>query len=62
VLFHDKRHPERMGPAEVEAFLNDLAVRQRVLDRDLPWLDRISTSSTSKSWCAMVKVARTADD
>lgn len=30
VLFHDKRHPESMGPAEVEAFLNDLAVRQRV--------------------------------
>ncbi len=30
VLFHDKRHPESMGPAEVEAFLNDLAVRQNV--------------------------------
>jgi len=30
VLFHDKRHPESMGPAEVEAFLNDLAVRERV--------------------------------
>ena len=31
VLFHDKRHPESMGPAEVEAFLNDLAVHQRAL-------------------------------
>jgi integron integrase len=30
VLFHDKRHPESMGPAEVEAFLNDLAVHQKV--------------------------------
>jgi len=30
VLFHDKRHPESMGPVEVEAFLNDLAVRLRV--------------------------------
>jgi site-specific recombinase XerD len=30
VLFHDKRHPESMGPAEIEAFLNDLAARQNV--------------------------------
>jgi integrase len=30
VLFHDKRHPDSMGPMEVEACLNDLAVRQRV--------------------------------
>jgi integron integrase len=30
VLFHDKRHPSEMGEAEVEAFLNDLAVRQNV--------------------------------
>ena len=30
VLFHDRRHPRSMGPVEVEAFLNDLAIRQKV--------------------------------
>ena len=30
VLFHGKRHPRDMGPAEVEAFLSDLAVRGQV--------------------------------
>ncbi len=30
VLFHGKRHPRLMGAAQVEAFLNDLAVRQKV--------------------------------
>jgi integron integrase len=30
ILFHDKRHPGEMGPAEVEAFLSSLAVRGRV--------------------------------
>lgn len=30
ILFHAKRHPGSMGAAQVEAFLNDLAVRQKV--------------------------------
>jgi integron integrase len=30
ILFHHKRHPREMGAAEVEAFLNDLAVRGQV--------------------------------
>jgi hypothetical protein len=30
ILFHGKGHPHGMGPAEVEAFLNDLAVNRRV--------------------------------
>jgi integron integrase len=30
VLFHQKRHPQEMGMPEVEAFLTDLAVHQRV--------------------------------
>jgi len=30
ILFHDKRHPREMGAAQVEAFLNDLAVRGQV--------------------------------
>ncbi len=29
-LFHHKRHPATMGNAEIEAFLNQLAVEQRV--------------------------------
>lgn len=30
ILFHNKRHPREMGAAEVEAFLTNLAVQQRV--------------------------------
>lgn len=30
ILFHQKRHPRTMGPAEVEQFLTHLAVDQRV--------------------------------
>ena len=30
ILFHGKRHPRELGPAEVESFLTDLAVRGRV--------------------------------
>jgi hypothetical protein len=30
ILFHDKRHPEGMGRAEVEAFLTHLAVEENV--------------------------------
>lgn len=30
ILFHHKRHPQELGLAEVEAFLSDLAVRQKV--------------------------------
>src|SRR5215471_19564999 len=30
VLFHQKRHPQEMGEAEINAFLSDLAVRLRV--------------------------------
>lgn len=30
ILFHEKRHPQTMGAAEVQAFLTDLAVTQHV--------------------------------
>ncbi|MFD1710637.1 integron integrase [Ottowia flava] len=30
ILFHDKRHPQDMGPSEVEAFLSHLAVDRQV--------------------------------
>jgi integron integrase len=30
ILFHDKRHPQEMGPAEIEAFLTHLAVEGKV--------------------------------
>ena len=30
ILFHNKRHPQEMGVAEVQAFLNYLAVEQHV--------------------------------
>lgn len=30
ILFHDKRHPQDMGAAEVEAFLTHLAVDRNV--------------------------------
>ena len=30
ILFHSKRHPREMGAAEVEAFLNHLAVEKKV--------------------------------
>ena len=30
ILFHDKRHPQDMGAAEVEAFLTHLAVDRHV--------------------------------
>jgi len=30
ILFHDKRHPKRMGVPEIEAFLTHLAVERRV--------------------------------
>lgn len=30
ILFHDKRHPQDMGPVEVEAFLSHLAVDRQV--------------------------------
>lgn len=30
ILFHDKRHPQDMGNREIEAFLTDLAVKQKV--------------------------------
>ena len=30
ILFHDKRHPDQMGVAEVEAFLTSLAVEGNV--------------------------------
>ena len=30
ILFHDKRHPLQMGPAEVAAFLTHLAVQRNV--------------------------------
>src|SRR5438034_9768081 len=30
ILFHGRRHPRDMGPAEVSSFLSDLAVTRRV--------------------------------
>jgi len=30
ILFHNKRHPQEMGRAEIEAFLSHLAVNRRV--------------------------------
>lgn len=30
IVFHRQRHPAHMGRPEIEAFLNDLAIRQRV--------------------------------
>lgn len=30
ILFHGKRHPKQMGQAKVEAFITDLAVRNKV--------------------------------
>ncbi|MDJ0798611.1 MAG: phage integrase N-terminal SAM-like domain-containing protein [Calothrix sp. MO_167.B12] len=30
IFFHDKRHPKDMGTPEIEAFLTDLAVNQKV--------------------------------
>jgi integrase len=30
IFFHNKRHPKDMGSAEIEAFLTDLAVHQKV--------------------------------
>src|SRR5207244_12950394 len=30
ILFHDKRHPQAMGAAEVQQFLTDLAVTHQV--------------------------------
>jgi len=35
ILFHNKRHPIDMGKQEVEAFLTDLAVNQRVPQRTI---------------------------
>lgn len=30
ILFHNKRHPQEMGAAEIEAFLTHLAVQENV--------------------------------
>jgi len=30
ILFHKKRHPREMGPAEIEAFLTHLAIERQV--------------------------------
>ncbi len=30
IIFHDKRHPQEMGSAEIEAFLTHLAVEKNV--------------------------------
>jgi integrase len=30
ILFHDKRHPEDLGRAEIEAFFTHLAIQERV--------------------------------
>jgi len=30
ILFHNKRHPQEMGSAEITAFLNHLATKEKV--------------------------------
>lgn len=30
IIFHNKKHPREMGPSEIEAFLNHLAVDRQV--------------------------------
>jgi len=43
ILFHGKRHPAKMGQAEVEAFLTDLAVRGNV-----------AASTQNQAFCAIL--------
>ena len=47
IVFHGKRHPARMGEAEVREFLNDLAVSRRV-----------SASTQNQALCALLFLYR----
>ena len=47
VRFHDRRHPRDLGPPEITAFLNDLAVRRRT-----------SASTQNQALCALVFLYR----
>jgi len=47
VRFHNRRHPRDLGAAEITAFLNDLAVRQRT-----------SASTQNQALCALVFLYR----
>ncbi|MGB5159357.1 MAG: integron integrase [Desulfobacterales bacterium] len=43
IYFHDKQHPKDMGRAEIEAFLSDLAIREKV-----------STSTQNQAFSALL--------
>ena len=47
IAFHDRRHPRDLGPAEITAFLNELAVRRRT-----------SASTQNQALCALVFLYR----
>ncbi len=47
VRFHHRRHPREMGPAEVTAFLNDLAAQRRV-----------SSATQNQALCALLFLYR----
>src|SRR5437764_2399752 len=47
ILFHDKRHPQEMGEAEINAFLTHLAVAGRV-----------SASTQTQALCALLFLYR----
>jgi len=49
ILFHHKRHPATMGPAEITAFLTHLAVEGNVAASTQPRPSAPSSSSTGKS-------------
>ncbi len=47
ILFHDKRHPESMGSAEIGAFLSHLAIH-----------DHVAASTQNQALCALVFLYR----
>ncbi len=47
IAFHGRRHPRELGPPEITAFLNDLAVRRRT-----------SASTQNQALCALVFLYR----
>ena len=47
ILFHDKRHPQEMGEAEINAFLTHLAV-----------VGRVSASTQTQALCAILFLYR----
>ena len=45
ILFYNKRHPQEMGPTEIESFLTYLAVERNVAPSTMTLLPRWSRSS-----------------